>query len=43
MPAIVKNIEVTSSLKLLHIIHYKFSLKSWQDLGQAIGTSKTLT
>lgn len=42
LPGILKNIQSSERLSHLHIVHYRFSAKSWTLIGQAIGSSKTL-
>ena len=42
MPGITKNVQTNQKLRVLHIMHYKFSSKSWQELGHSISQSKSL-
>jgi len=42
VPGIAKNLQVNSKLRVLHFMHFKFSSKSWQEIGYAIGQSKSI-
>ena len=42
VPGIAKNLQVNSKLRVLHFMHFKFSSKSWQEIGHAIGQSKSI-
>ncbi|CDW87947.1 UNKNOWN [Stylonychia lemnae] len=42
LPGVLKNIAVSKNLKVLHFVHYKFNSQCWEDIGVAVGNSKTM-
>ena len=43
LPGLIKNISNSSVLRHIHILHYKFSALSWEQLGHSVGNSKTIS
>eukprot|EP00347_Sterkiella_histriomuscorum_P006772 403351487 len=42
VPGLVKNIQTNHNLRSIQIAHFKFTSKAWEDIGQAIGQSKSI-